>query len=130
MPKGANSSKAQKESKGENKVLKVTFSGEKKGYAFKNAIICGTISDVKNNESDELSSIICGFTDIADFISVFNNIIVQAYDFLSKNADNNKEEIILALEDMTELIFTGLRNNEFDDYFSKTVVEDDVNSEE
>lgn len=126
----ANAKKGTKETlaKENNEDLKpvlVHFKGEKNVYEFKNAFLCGFLT---MDESQEVSTIISGFTKLDDFVTVFNNILLQAYDFLQQNADNGKEQIVEALRTTTELIFEGIISGEFDDYFHSSLDLDESDS--
>ena len=119
----ANAKKGNKESLAQEnnedmKPVLINFKGEKTVYEFKNVILSGLMS---TTESDEISTIISGYNDIDDFVTVFNNIILQAYDFLQKNADNSKEEILGALRETVEMIFEGIEADSFDDFFSSSI---------
>jgi hypothetical protein len=105
-----------KEDNRDLKPLMVHFKGSRKKYEFKLGIVSGIINDGK---SDELSTIISGFETVESFITVYNNIILQAYDFLKGNADNSDEEILNALRVTTDSIFDGIETGAFEEYFSE-----------
>jgi hypothetical protein len=104
-----------KEDNGDLKPLMVHFKGSRKKYEFKFGIMCGVLNDGKN---EEISTIISGFETVESFITIYNNIILQAYDFLKGNADNSDEEILLALRSTTDSIFDGIETGAFEEYFS------------
>jgi hypothetical protein len=97
------------------KPLMVHYKGSRKKYEFKFGIVSGVLND---GSTDEISTIISGFETVENFITIYNNIILQAYDFLKGNADNSDEEVLLALRTTTDSIFDGIETGAFDEYFS------------
>jgi hypothetical protein len=97
------------------KPLMVHFKGSRKKFEFKHGIMCGVLND---GSTDEISTIISGFETVEDFVTIYNNIILQAYDFLRGNADNSDEEILLALRSTSDSVFEGIESGAFDEYFA------------
>lgn len=97
--------------------LLVRFKKEDKNYEFKHVILCGALVE---NTKDEISTIISGFNEIDDFVTTYNSIILQAYEFLVTNAGINKAEVINALRESAMSVFDGLEEGAFDQYFNDT----------
>jgi hypothetical protein len=104
-----------KEENRDLKPLMVHFKGSRKKYEFKFGVMCGVLND---GSKDEISTIISGFETVESFVTIYNNIILQAYDFLKGNANNTDEEILSALRATTDSIFDGIETGAFDEYFS------------
>jgi hypothetical protein len=103
------------EKSSEIKHLMVSFKGEKKKFEFEHGIVCGR---VKGHSEDEISTIISGFQEVDDLVTVMNNILLQTYSFLKDNADNTQEEIIGAMKATCETIFEGIQEGIFEEYFN------------
>lgn len=96
----------------------VKFSKEDKIYEFERIFLCGMLD---GGGKEELSTIISGFTDLQDFVTIFNNLLLQAYEFLVDNAENDKDDVINALRENSLQIFQGIEDGAFDSYFEETV---------
>lgn len=123
-PKKGNSETLLSETNESLQPLMVNFKGEKTVYEFKNAIVCGVIEN--NNSDNEISTIINGFNKYDDFVMVFNNVVLQAYDYLQQNAENTKMEIIDAMRFTINTIFEGIEDGEYDEYFQSAVTLEDT----
>lgn len=102
----------------EFKPVKVRFGEEDRTYEFKHAIIHG----VENNDNDRLMSLIYGYTDINDFVMVYANILIECYQFLQENYEDDENINVLDhLRNYTMNIFEGIENGEFEN--SEKIVE-------
>lgn len=92
--------------------IHVRFGDEKDTYDFKHAIIHG----VENKEDGKLMSMICGYSDISDFIMVYTNILVECYHFLQENYEDGEDfDVLTVIRDYTENIFEGIEKGDFND---------------
>lgn len=117
-PKKGSNETLVKETNEDLKPLLVNFKGENTKYEFTNAIICGLLS---NAQTDEISTIISGFDKYDDFVMVFNNVILQAYDFLKINAENSPQQVIEAIRYTVNQVLDGIADGEFDEYFNSSI---------
>jgi hypothetical protein len=91
--------------------IKVQFEGEEKEYIFKNVIMNGILKD--NNE--EVLSLIGGYTDINDFMVAYVNFIIECYNFLLENYENEevgftKMSVLEIVRKYTNEIFDDMEN--------------------
>jgi hypothetical protein len=92
--------------------IHVRLGDEKQTYDFKHAIIHG----VENKDDGKLMSLICGYTDINDFIMVYTNILVECYHFLEENYEDGEDfNVLNVLKNYTHDIFEGLERGDFKD---------------
>lgn len=83
---------------------------EKEVYEFKHAIIHG----IENKDDGKLLSLICGYSDINDFIMVYTNILVECYHFLQENYEDDTDfQVLNTLKDYTLNIFDAIEKGEF-----------------
>ena len=101
--------------------IKVKFGSEEHTYEFKHAIVHG----VENKEDGKLMSLICGYTDLNDFVMVYANILVECYNFLKENYVDEKDfDVLKTLKDYTENIFDGIEKGDFEDSERETTREE------
>lgn len=93
--------------------IEVKFGEEKHIYEFKHAIIHG----VENKENGKLMSLICGYTDVNDFLMVYTNILAECYHFLKENyIDNEEFDVLKILKEYSLNIFDAIEKGDFDDF--------------
>jgi len=96
----------------EIKPIEVRFGKEEHIYEFQHAIIHG----VESKEDGKLMSLICGYTDVNDFLMVYTNILVECHQFLKENyIDDGEFDVFKILKDYTFNVFDGIEKGDFED---------------
>jgi hypothetical protein len=95
--------------------IKVQFVGEEKEYIFKNVIMNG----ISNDNNEEVLSLIGGYTDVSDFMVAYVNFIVECYNFLVENYENEevgftKTSVLDVIRKYTNEVFDDIENGIFD----------------
>ena len=103
----------------EKEVLKISLIIEdedgKQVFDFHNIFLSGVL--VESIESEEITTLISGFDDVVDLVSIFNNLMLQTIGMLKENSDNSMENIVSALRESTDMILEGSLAGKYDDFF-------------